>query len=160
MKEQQVNKLYNKLTPHEQAALVFEAAIRKDENEAELILDSVEMRTCLIPHLDYQQRIQGLSNLSGVYGMVFWKTLFLLSTSMWVHFEEDNFYEIAKTYIKRINSIDAALTAICEQLNIDTSIVKQVAECRDFQPDFGDEIDNQFIEQYKELFTTVTYLHE
>ena len=90
--------------------------------------------------------------------MVFWKTLFLLSSLMSTHYDADNFYDTAKQYIKRLNSIDAALTIVCKQLNIDIATVKQVAECRDFQPDFGDEIDNQFIEQYKELFTTVTDL--
>ena len=53
MKQQQVNKLYSKLTPQEQSALLFEAAIRKDENEVDLILDYVEMRTYSIPHLNY-----------------------------------------------------------------------------------------------------------
>ena len=156
MKRQQVNKLYNKLTSHEQAALVFEAIIKKNENEADLIFDSVMMRTYSIPDLDYQQRLQGFLNLSSVYGMFFWKALFVLSTlTTRTHFSKDNLPETIKQYIKKFNSIDVALTAICEQLNIDVSTIKQLAECNDFHPTLGDEVDNQFIEQYKELFAKV-----
>lgn len=160
MKRQQVNKLYNKLTPNEQAAMVFDALVKKDKTEADLIADSVQIKTYSMPDLDYQQRMQGLTNLSGAYAMVFWKTLFLISSLVSAHSDEDNFFDTAKLHIKRLNSLDAALSIICKQLNIDISIIKQIAECKDFQPDFGDEIDNQYIEQYKELFTTVAYLHE
>ena len=104
MRAQQVNKLYNNLTPHEQAALLFKAAIRQDNNEADLILDSVEMKTYSMPNLDYQQRMQGLSNLSSAYGMVFWKTLFLLSTLIGRNSDENGFSKTEKLYLKRLNS--------------------------------------------------------
>ena len=159
MKRQQVNKLYNKLTPHEQAALVFEAIIKKNEKEADLISDLVMMRTYSIPDLDYQQRLQGFTNLSSVYGMFFWKALFVLSTlTTRAHFSKNNLPETIKQHIKKFNSIDVALTAICERLNIDVSTIKQLAECNDFDPDLGDEVDNQFVEQYKELFAKVAHV--
>ena len=120
MKRQQVNKLYNKLKPNEQATMVFEALVRKDKTEADLIFDSVQIKTYPMPDLDYQQRMQGLANLSGAYAMVFWKTLFLLSNLMSAHSDKDYFSDAAKQYIKRLNSIDAALSIICKQLNIDT----------------------------------------
>ena len=39
MKPAQVNKLYSKLTPHEQAALVFEAAVNRDDDETKAITE-------------------------------------------------------------------------------------------------------------------------
>ena len=44
MKPAQVNKLYSKLIPHEQAALVMEAAARLDESEADAIMEQVERK--------------------------------------------------------------------------------------------------------------------
>ena len=160
MKRQQINKLYSKLTPHEQAVLVFEAVTRKESNEADLILDAVPIKTYSMPDLDYQQRLQGLSNLSGVYGKVFWKALFLLSSLKWIYPDSDAFPEAIKQHIKRFNSIDVALTSICEQLNISVSTIKQLAECSAFHPDFGDEIDDQYVEQYRELFANIAYLDQ
>ena len=43
MKQQQINKLYSKRTPNEQANLAFEAAMRKDEKDVDLILNSTEL---------------------------------------------------------------------------------------------------------------------
>ena len=159
MKPHQINKLYSKLTPHEQATLVFEAITRKNENEADLILDSVKVKTYSMPNLDYQQRMQGLSNLSGVYGKVFWKTLFLLSSYKWTQFESGALPETIKQHIKRFNSIEAAITTICKQLNIKVSTIKELAECNTLNPDFGNEIDNQYVQQYNELFSSIAYLN-
>jgi len=37
MKSSQVDKLYSKLTPHEQASLYFEAEVRRDDAEIKVI---------------------------------------------------------------------------------------------------------------------------
>ena len=105
MKQQQVNKLYSKLTPHEQAALMFEAALRKDENEVDLILDSVERRTYSTPHIEYQQRIMGIGNLSGCYGIIYWKTLCQLSSLMALSLDDDSYDVTARQFKNKISSI-------------------------------------------------------
>ena len=158
MKQQQVNKLYSKLTPHEQAALLFEAAMRKDESEADLILDSVEMRTYSALHIDYQQRITGLLNLSGCYGITYWKTLCQLSTLIALSLDDDNYDKTARLFINKISSMDAALEAVCKELKVDASSIKQFAECNDYHPDFEIDIKNQFIDQYTEIFSKIAYL--
>ncbi|MCK4842608.1 MAG: hypothetical protein KAT04_12125 [Methylococcales bacterium] len=58
-----INKLYAKLTPNEQATLFFEAAVRQDENEVDLILNSVERRTYSTPHIDYPNQILFLKKI-------------------------------------------------------------------------------------------------
>lgn len=160
MKRKQLHKLYSQLTPEEQAALVFEASTKQDKSEADEILNFVSIKNYSMPSLDYQQRMQGLSNLSGVYGMVFWKALFLLSSLQSVHPDSYFLPEAIKQHIKRFNSIDVALTSICEQLHISVSTIKQLAECSDFQLDFGEDIDSQYVEQYKELFANIAYLDQ
>ena len=158
MKQQQVNKLYSKLTPHEQAALLFEAAIRQDENEADLILDSIERRTYSMPHIDYQQRITGLINLSGCYGIAYWKTLCQLSVLIALSVDDDSYDKTARLFINKISSMDAALEAVCNELKIDVSLIKKFAECNDYHPDFDIDIKNQFIDQYTEIFSKTAYL--
>ena len=158
MKQQQVNKLYSKLTPHEQAALLFEAAIRQDENEADLILDSVERQTYSTPHIDYQQRITGLINLSGCYGITYWKTLCQLSSLMALSLDDESYDKTARLFINKINSMDAALEAVCKELNIDVVAIKKFAECNDYHPNFDVDIENKFVEQYTEFFSKIAYL--
>ena len=76
MKPQQINKLYSNLTPHEQANLAFSAAMRQDETEVDLILSAVKRRTYITPHVDYHTRTHGLVQLSGIFGVAYWKTFF------------------------------------------------------------------------------------
>jgi len=158
MKQQQINKLYNKLTPNEQAALLFEAAIRKDENEVDVILHSIERRTYSAPHIDYQQRMTGLISLSGCYGVTYWKTLCQLSSLMALSLDDDSYDKTARLFINKISSMDSALETVCKELNVDMSAVKQFAECNDYHPNFDDDIENQFVEQYTELFSKIVYL--
>jgi len=158
MKRPELQRVYSKLTPQEQAALVFEASTRQDKSEADVILNCVSIKNYSMPDLDYQQRMQGLSNLSGVYGMVFWKALFLLSSFKWTQFDNDFLPETIKQHIKRFNSIEVAIEAICKQMNIKVSTLKEIAECDTLNPDFGDEIDSQYVRQYNQLFASIAYL--
>ena len=158
MKRQQVNKLYSQLTPQEQAALLFEAAIRQDESEANLILDSVERRTYSAPHVDYQQRITGLMSLSGCYGIMYWKTLCQLSALLALSLNDACYDKAARLFINKINSMDIALESVCKELNIDVDAIKKFAECSDYQPKFDVDMENQFVDEYTELFSKTAYL--
>jgi len=158
MKQQQINKLYSKLTPYEQAALVFEAAIRKDECEVDLVLNSVERRTYSTPHIDYQQRMTGLISLSGCYGITYWKTLCQLSSLMALSSDDDSYDKTARLFINKISSMDAALQVVCKELSVDIAAVKKFAECNDHHPNYNGDIENQFVEQYTELFFTIAHL--
>lgn len=78
MKPVQVNKLYGKLTPREQAALVFEASVRLDESEVDAILENVERKTYRSLHWDYIRRSYGLQSLVSQYGIDYWKNRALM----------------------------------------------------------------------------------
>ena len=161
MKSHNLNKIYSKLTPQEQAALVFEAAIRKDEKEADLILDSVKMRTYSMPNLDYQQRITGLNCLSGAYGIAYWKALCQLSLVVSVYHDDDvSINESAQRYVNKLCSMDAAIEVVCKELKIDLSTIKKFAECDDYHPNFDGNIDIKLVEQYTELFLQIAHLNE
>jgi hypothetical protein len=58
MKSSQLDKLYSKLTPTELGTLAIDALARLDENEADLIVNSVEWRTYRSVHADYRRRVE------------------------------------------------------------------------------------------------------
>ena len=155
MKQQQINKLYNKLTPHEQASLTFEAAMRKDENEVDLILNSVERRTYITLHKEYHARSSGLVQLSGIYGIFYWKTLCQLGAlfGLYANSKDDKFSRAIQLYEDEIYSMNVALEVVCKELKIASDVIKIYAECEATQPKFDGQPNDKLIEQYTELFS-------
>ncbi len=118
MKLAQVNKLYGKLTPKEQANLYFEAIARRDDTELAAILDTVAVQTYQQYHLDYMKRSTGLVMVSLVYGSTYWKTRALILANQ----EPDENRAFLAV-------IDTALKNACSQLNIDINAIRTMAQC-------------------------------
>jgi hypothetical protein len=154
MKASQVNKLYSKLTPHEQAALSFDALVRGDEAEADAIVDSVPRVIYQCVHNDYQERVTGLFMLVGDYGINYWKTTAALLMACNLSSDDENmdFSEMLLRFLAKIASMDAALTDVCQLFKVDVESVKKLADCED-QPAFSQYVDAELVEQYTELFT-------
>ncbi len=157
MKPQQINKLYSHLTPSEQANLAFTAAIRHDESEVDLILNSVEKKTYITTHADYQSRIHGLVQLSGVFGTAYWKTFFKLSTAN-LSKTGQAFDELSQKYINEFISLNTALNNVCKSLQIDSDSIRTFAECKGINPNFEGLpfkgiANDDFLKQYTTLFT-------
>jgi len=152
MKPQQINNLYSKLTPHEQANLAFAAAIRHDETEVDLILNAVEKKTYITTHVDYHTRTHGLVQLSGVFGTFYWKTFFKLST---VNLSKtgEAFDKVAQKHINEFIALNTALNNVCKSLQIDSEAIRKFAECSGINPKFEGVPDEEFLEQYTKLFT-------
>lgn len=157
MKRQQLDKIYSKLTPHEQANLAFEAAIRHDEQDLDLIMNAIEQKTYVTGHADYHIRNHGLIQLSGMFGIVYWKTFFKLSTA---HLDKTgkDFNKIAQKHVDEFIAINTALNTVCEALKINPEVIRKYAECHAINPDFKGTADNKFIEKYTEIFTTAAQL--
>ena len=157
MKQQQLNKLYSKLTPHEQANLAFEAAMRKDQRDADLILNAVEQKTYVTGHADFHTRSAGLIHLSGVFGIFYWKTFFKLSN---VNLSKtgEAFDKVAQRHINEFIALNTALNNVCTLLKIDPEVIREFAECRGIYPDFKGTADHRFIEKYTELFSMAARL--
>jgi len=156
MKPQQINKFYSHLTPSEQANLAFAAAIRHDDTEVDLILNSVEKKTYITTHVDYQSRIHGLVQLSGVFGTAYWKTFFKLSTAN-LSKTGESFDKVAQKCINEFIALNTALSSVCKSLQIDSEIVRKFAECNGINPDFEGlpfqgVADEEFLKQYTMLF--------
>jgi hypothetical protein len=156
MKRESVEKLYGKLTPHEQTALSFGAAARLDEAELDAILGSVERVSYTCPHKDYQARMNCLMALSQFYGIRYWKTRAMMSM-VFAHAEthadkkyQDGGFEL----IDRLAAMDTALVKVCATLKVDAGAVRKMAECED-EPCVGIVGNPESVKAYTEMLMRV-----
>jgi hypothetical protein len=143
MKLAQVNKLYDKLTPTEQANLSFEALTRHDDAELAAILDAVPLQTYQQPHFDYRSRSYGLLMVSLVYGSMYWKAKALILANQK---PDENAVFLA--------AIDVALKNACIQLNIDIDAIRTLAQCKR-QPLMTECPKPELVAEYTEIFTSM-----
>lgn len=153
MKTAQVNKLYSKLTPHEQAALTFEAAARRDESEIDAIIANVPRQTYQGVHADYKQRATGLYMLVGEYGLNYWqaRAALLMVLNLSRGDESMDCADMSLHLLAKIASMDAALTDVCRQIKVDVEAVKMMAGCEN-QPTFSQYADAELTGLYTEIF--------
>jgi chromosome condensin MukBEF ATPase and DNA-binding subunit MukB len=159
MKPSQVNKLYSKLTPYEQAALVIEAAARLDESEADAIMAQVERKHYIATHADYTRRIQALTALTGQYGIEYWKNRALMLIAC--EYAEQGSQQAeaqALQFLAKSVALESAIVEICNRLKVDVMAIKKMAGCPDDEtPEFLTPVDaelvKQYIESYAGLFT-------
>ncbi|MDP2201768.1 MAG: hypothetical protein Q8K07_07100 [Methylicorpusculum sp.] len=159
MKPAQVNKLYAKLTPYEQAALVIEAASRLDENEADAIMEQVERKHYLTCHADYTRRIHALTALVGQYGIEYWKnrTLMLLACE-YADQGNQKAEALALRFLAKALALEAAIVEVCKRLKVDVKAIKIMAGCPDddVKPEALQKADVELVKQYAEMFAGLT----
>lgn len=158
MREQQVNKLYSKLTPHEQAALAFEASIQLNGKEVDLILSGVERRDYTAPHIEYIARTQGLIQFSLTYGLLFWKRLCQIATVTIL--ASDNIAVDEQYLVDDFTSMNSAFEEVCKQLGVDVSIIRKFAECGCYKPLTDGNINSELLQQYIDCFKKISYLEK
>lgn len=155
MKPNQVNKLYSKLTPHEQAALAFEAAVRLNGNEVDAILEQVERKTYITLHADYHRRAYGLQFLVGQYGIEYWKNraLMILACDKFDKGEHQG-EQIANQFFNKTVALELALIEVCKQIKVDVGTIKKMASCLpdEFKGYDLPEVDTELIKQYADMF--------
>lgn len=120
MNPAQVDKLYNKLTPVEQANLVFEAIARNDDDEIEVIVNSLEKRAYRIWNPEYTFRNEGLMTLALIYGVSYWKQRELFVRAM-RDYDKGN-EKAALIFIQaaaQIKGMEAALKTVCKEIKVD-----------------------------------------
>ncbi|MEC4749080.1 hypothetical protein [Methylomicrobium sp. Wu6] len=151
----QVNRLYDGLTPREQANMVFAAGARRDNAEADVILSRVERVACKVPHLDYIQRILASQALMFAYGIEYWRVRALMfSVSKETDAEAKN---AAKRLFQQVKALESALTDVCERFNVDITAIKTMAQCPDNEPLSTAEADADLVSQYTEFLTVSAF---
>lgn len=156
MKPSQVNKLYSKLTPYEQAALVIEAAARLDEAEADAILAQVERKHYLSPHSDYTRRIHALTALIGQYGIEYWKNRALALVAC--EYADQGHQEVEATalqFLAKAVALETAIFEVCKRLKVDVKAIKKMAGCpdEDAKPSELAKTNQELVEQYIDMFS-------
>jgi hypothetical protein len=163
MKSAQVNKLYAKLTPHEQAALAVEAAARHDESAIDAILAHVGRRHYLAPHADYTRRIHALTALVGQYGIEYWKirTLMLLACD---YAEQGNQEAEAPAlrFLAKCVALEWAIVEVCKLAKVDIKAIKTMAGCPgdDVKPEALQKADAELVKQYTDMFAGALSLND
>jgi len=102
-------------------------------------------------HADYHNRAYGLIQLSGVFGIAYWKAFFNLSTQGLTKAGVALDRETQKDIDKFI-ALNTALTNFCKILKIDSDTIREYAECKGIMPKFEGEVDKMYLEKYTELF--------
>lgn len=150
MKPEQVNKLYKKLTPQEQAALCFDAAIRHDEGEINNIIANVESHNYKCLDYQYRKRVMGLYMLGLVYGGMYWKTRTLMTAAAFV----PDYQQEAHIFLNKLSSMDVALIAVCKHVKVDIIAVKTLAGCAG-EPTFNQWAEPEQVAEYTEMLLSV-----
>ncbi|MDT4290379.1 hypothetical protein RO575_12480 [Methylomonas sp. MO1] len=155
MKPAQVNKLYAKLKPYEQAALVVEAAARHDESAIDDILAHVELRHYLAPHADYTRQIHALTTLVGQYACEYWRirTLMLLACE-YVDQGNQQADNTALRFLAKCVALESAIVEVCKLAKVDIKAIKTMAgcPCDDVKPEALQKADAELVRQYTDMF--------
>lgn len=134
----QTKKLYRKLEPTEQAALMVQAAALGNWAEADTIASQVPRRTYDCVDQTYHRRIISLQILAGRFGLEHWKSM----TALFFFVAKGDADSVAKAKTK-IASVHAGLNAACATLHVDPDALRKLAggcdtpsiDLKDVQPD-------------------------
>ena len=90
--------------------------------------------------------------MAGLYGVKYWKTRTLMLMAFNIY-SDDRTCSIAKRFIAKLASMDAALIDVCGQLKIDAELIKTMADCKgETEKGFSNYVEAELVEQYTELF--------
>ncbi|MCF7986378.1 MAG: hypothetical protein K9L60_02335 [Methylovulum sp.] len=116
MNPDKVSRLYSQLTPHELAALGFEAIQRRDYVEGEMIANALNKQSRDYWH--YRARVFGLTSLALFFGGMYWKTVACTPRD---GTDSMNYSHIA--------SMDAALLEVCKQCKVSVEAIRTLGQC-------------------------------
>ena len=156
MKATQVDKLYGKLTPTELGTMAFDAIARRDENEADLIVNSVEWHTYRSVHADYRQRVERLVMLASCYSIEHWKprALMLQAFNIFSRNDDEELADLSMSWFYRLESIEVALVEVCKKTKIDIESVKTFACSGNFKP-LAEFAEPDLVEEYVVSFSGI-----
>jgi hypothetical protein len=163
MKATQVEKLYAKLTPHEQATLAVEALARQDESEIDAIIAAVPRQTFTGLHTDYTRRAHGLLELVCQYSIEYWKnnSFLFAALALYNHDGSNKNLNLSKSFDAKLMAMDIALAEVCRVLKVDIEAIKHIATCKpqaDYEEIFDMPADAELVAQYVALFTKAARL--
>ena len=145
MKPEQIDKLYKKLTPAEQASLAFEALVTVGPDEANTIHESVDPRA----YHNYMLRFYHINLLAFYFGSIFWKTVAQLMSTC--HSESSD-VELILALDSQLASMDKAIADICIEMKIDILSMRKMAGCENTPDWIHHSSTPAAVERYTEEF--------
>jgi hypothetical protein len=153
MKRSNIDQIYAKLTPTEQAALAFESLGRHDKAETEMIVRTVVTQAYRCPDWAFRRRLMDLINLGRYYGLLYWKTrTFLTVAYSQSQLKKDSSSQAGLfEWLERLLAMEVALIQVCQTLNVNVTTVRQYGHCEHEVRILGAG-DPALVQEYADLF--------
>ena len=128
MKPSQIDKLYSRLTPKEQACMVLEAAANSDEAQVDAVIASVERKQYYGLHADYTTHMQKLIAVVGIYGTEYWKNraLMLAACNLLDETSDPDVIDAANRLYEKAIALDVAVVIVCKQLGVEIQSIRSI----------------------------------
>ena len=151
MKRDPIARMYDQLTPKQQAALAFNHLLTGNKAETDRVVDAVPYKSYRCKDLDFEDQFDSYRRMTMVWSIEYWQ-LYAQQLETLVRL---NLYTRRKDWIKadqaheqlehigsHLSAIDRALQSVCEAQGLDSEAVKLMAGCRPsmaFAPDLAYE---------------------
>lgn len=173
-------KLYEKMTPTEQAIVGFSCIANQDEGGFERVMSKVQRASYIETHHEWQYTLDRLFNFSKIYAWTYWELrahcaecvglagiymskahrLYRLTDEK--SFNEaceldeksDKYREEAKDYKLELRALHQAAKDVCEAHGYPLDEIKRLAGISAYKLDEG-ETSPEYVEKHRELFQSV-----
>ena len=139
MKRDPIAKLYDKLTPKQQAALAFNHLLTGNEAETDKVVDAVRYKNYSCKDLDFEEPFDSYRTMALLWSIEYWQLYaqqlealvrLNLNTRRKDWIRADQAHEQLERLGSYLSAIDRALRSVCEVQGIDANAVRVMAGCR------------------------------
>lgn len=143
MKRDPITKMYDKLTPKQQAALAFNHLLTGNEAETDKVVGAVRYKNYNCKDADFEEPFDSYRTMVLVWTIEYWQiyaqkleALVRLNSHTrrkeWL--KADHAHEQLDQLDSYLSAIDRSLQAVCEIQGINADAVRAMAGCRSFVP--------------------------
>lgn len=143
MKRDPIAKMYDKLTPKQQAALAFNHLLTGNEAETDKVVDAVRYKNYSCKDSDFEEPFDSYRTMVLVWTIEYWQLYaqqlealvrLNLHTRRKDWIRADQTHEQLERLGSCLSAIDCALRSVCDAQGIDADAVRVMAGCRAFVP--------------------------
>jgi len=161
MKRDPIAKMYDKLTPKQQAALAFNHLLTGNEAETDKVVGAVRYKNYSCKDADFEEPFDSYRTMVLVWVIEYWQLYaqqlealvrLNLHTRRKDWIKADQAHEQLERQSRCLSAINRALQGVCEARGIDAAAVRVMAGCRPFASAASDvEHEAEFREQLERI---------